>query len=245
MAADQEDAGDGRRARWEQHNLDRRQLIVEAAIAVIEEQPPGAEFHIRQIAERAQVPRAAIYRHFVDRADLDREVRLQVLGGLRDRLFAEFVLEGSINEVIGRIVRSYVEWADAHPALHRLGDSASYDGEQPGPLHETLQQIASQVHELIALATTVLQISLTDEDDESLDLLIFGLVSEMMGIVRHWLWRPVRAPGSDTLAELMTGLVWSQFDTLARERGLVLDPDARIEDLVAAALAQSSTGAGG
>lgn len=169
-------------------------------------------------------------------------MRLQVLGSVRDRLFAEFVLEGSINDVIGRIVRSYVEWADTHPALHRLSDSASYLGEQPGPLHETLQQIASQVHELVDLATSVLQITLSDEDAESLDLLIFGLVSEMMGIVRHWLWRPVRAPRTERLAQLMTGLVWSQFDTLARERGLTLDPDARIEDLVAAALAQPPTG---
>jgi AcrR family transcriptional regulator len=236
VTRDEEAPGDGRRARWEQHNLERRRLILEAAVTVIEAQAPGAEFHVHQIATQAQVPRAAVYRHFADRADLDRAVREFVLASLKERLFAQFTLEGSIHDIIHRIIGSYVDWATAHPALHRLGDSATFDGEQPGPLHETLEQIAEQVHGLIDLATAVLQVELDDQDWGALDLLVFGLVAEMMGIVRHWLWRPGRAPEAGALVAIMSDLVWSQFDALARARGLVVDPSAPIDQLVAGAL---------
>jgi len=232
---DEEDRGDGRRARWEQHNQDRRQLILRAAVGVVESQPPGADFHVHQIAERAGLPRAAVYRHFADRADLDRAIREHVLGQVKERLFAAFRLEGSIDETIGRIMSAYVDWAAAHPALHRLGDTATGSGDQPGPLHETLQQIAAQVLELINLATTAFRFELSERDTEAMDLFVFGIVAEMMGIVRHWLWRPTRVPDAPTLARLMSGLVWSQLDGLARDRGLVLDPSAPLDRLVAGA----------
>lgn len=204
-------------------------------MGVVESQPPGADFHVHQIAERAGLPRAAVYRHFADRADLDRALREHVLAQVKERLFAALRLEGSIDEIIGRILTAYVDWAADHPALHRLSDTASVAGEQPGPLHETLQQIAAQVHEFINLATSLLQFELTERDTEAMDLFVFGIVSEMMGIVRHWLWRPTRVPDAATLAKLMSGLVWSQLDGLARDRGLVLDPSAPLDRLVAGA----------
>jgi len=58
----------------------------------------------------------------------------------------------------------------------------------------------------------------------------------MMGIVRHWLWRPGRAPEAGALVAIMSDLVWSQFDALARARGLVVDPSTPIDQLVAGAL---------
>jgi len=69
---------DGRSLRWAKHNRQRREAIIDAAITVIEEQRPGAEVHVAQIAQRAAMGRPAVYRHFADRAELDRAVRQRI-----------------------------------------------------------------------------------------------------------------------------------------------------------------------
>ena len=69
---------DGRQARWERHNQQRRRQIIDAAIEVIEEAGPGGELHVQQIATRAGVNRTVVYRYFEDRADLDRPDPIEV-----------------------------------------------------------------------------------------------------------------------------------------------------------------------
>ena len=63
---------DGRQLRWDSHNQARRQHILDAAIDVLADSEPGAEVHVQQIADRAGLSRTVVYRHFADRADLDK-----------------------------------------------------------------------------------------------------------------------------------------------------------------------------
>ena len=72
---------DGRQARWDKHNQERRQVILDAAIAVVEAGEPGAEFHVQQIADRAGLSRTVVYRHFADRADLDQAIQAEMSRG--------------------------------------------------------------------------------------------------------------------------------------------------------------------
>ncbi len=43
---------DGRRRRWQEHNQVRRQVIIDAAIAVLERQTPGEEVQVQAVATR-------------------------------------------------------------------------------------------------------------------------------------------------------------------------------------------------
>ena len=106
---------DGRQARWDKHNQERRQVILDAAIAVIETAEPGAEFHVHQIAEQAGLNRSVVYRHFADRADLDHAILVEIVEGVMDRLLPALTLDGTVREIIHRIVFAYVDWAAAHP----------------------------------------------------------------------------------------------------------------------------------
>jgi len=108
-------APDGRDERWAAHREERREKILDAAIAVIEQTPEGEEIHVRQIAQEAGLGRAVLYRHFADKADLDRAVQRRILEMLVDTLTPEFELSGSIEQIISRIVHAYVAWADARP----------------------------------------------------------------------------------------------------------------------------------
>lgn len=227
------DRVDGRNLRWDRHRAERRTHILQAAVAVIEECPPGTEVNVRQIAERAGVGRPVIYRHFADRADLDRAIQGHVLTRLRDELVPAVELSGSVDEIIRRIVSRYVGWAAAHPSLHELGLREPAD-LRASELYRVVKPLADMLAGLFTVGAELLDVELSEDDAAALDLLVFGLVGEVFGAVRLWLGRPTREPAPDVLAELLAQTIWFQVDGHARLRGLELDPTVPVEELFAA-----------
>lgn len=225
---------DGRQARWEQHNLERRRVILTAAIEVIEETAPGHEVNVAAIAERAGVGRTVIYRHFTDRSELDREIRVAILDDVWARLLPALSLEGSILQIIERVVAAYVGWAAEHPALHRVAGAAEADDDNP--LEQGLSMIAGRVAELIETAVDLLRLDLTGEQRAALDPLAHGLVGAVFGAVRRWLSRPVREPSAEVLVQLTTASVWYLLHGHARALGVDLKAGQPIEELLASAL---------
>ena len=73
---------DGRRLRWLEHNQARRQVIIAAAVRVLERSAPGDEIQVQQIADEAGLARTVIYRHFQDRVDLDLAAQRQACADL-------------------------------------------------------------------------------------------------------------------------------------------------------------------
>ena len=129
---------DGRQSRWDRHNEERRVAILEAAIVAIEEAPVGGEVSVADIAARAGLSRTVLYRHFDDRADLDLAIRGRIFEHLQEVLLPRVTLDGTPLEIIRRIVGGYVDWASAHPALHRVVQ------QQPlGQMHAGMLRIAA------------------------------------------------------------------------------------------------------
>ena len=221
---------DGRQARWQRHNDERRRHILDAAIAVIEEADPGEEVHLRQIAERAGLNRSVVYRHFADRADLDRAVQTRIIEQLWEQLLPAMTLEGTVPQIIERIVGGYVGWAVAHPALHRVAEhDASPDHD--GPLEQGLEQITRQVVETVALALAVLGAEVDERRRSELELLGDGVVGSVFFAVRRWLTRPEGRPTADRLVELLSESVWLVVDGHARGFGVTIDRDRPLDEL--------------
>lgn len=227
---------DGRQLRWDRHNAERRRAVLDAAVAVIETQPPGAEVHVRQIAEQAGIGRSVLYRHFADRADLDRAVQGHVLGQLRDVLLPEVSLSGSIEQIILRIVTAYIDWAAAHPALHRLAERETGAPAGVGELEIAVKAVVDEVVGVITMGAMLVGVALSDDDTAALEPLIFGLVGMAFGTVRRWLWRSEREPAPEALAQIVARTVWYAIDGHARQRGVELDPTAPLDDLINAAI---------
>ena len=223
-------APDGRQARWAKHNEERRQVIIDAALAVVEAGEPGAEFHVQQIAEQAGLSRSVVYRHFTDRADLDHAIQVQVLEDLTDHLLPAVNLEGTINEVIRRIVTTYVRWAVEHPALHRLVEHAQSGA---GSVDSGINRVATVLVEVLQTVVDLLGVDLDEDDAAALDPLAFGLVGAVFGAVRRWVGRRARRPDADQLAELLSQSVWHILAGHADRLGLHLDPDVPLEELLA------------
>ena len=226
---------DGRQARWDRHNAERRRDIISAALTVIEAGEPGAEVQVQQIAQQAGLSRTVVYRHFSDRADLDRAVQAAIIEQLWDELLPSVRLDGTVPQVIERIVSTYVGWAVAHPALHRMADHETGDGS--GPLEEGLELIAGQVTEILLAGLATFGVALTEEDVAGLDPLVYGIVGAVFTAVRRWLGRPGQELSAHGLIELVSTSVWFVVDGHARRLGAVIDPELPVEALIADALA--------
>lgn len=235
-------ARDGRQARWDRHKEERRRQIIDAAIAVVEESGPGAEVHVQQIAERAGLSRTVVYRHFEDRADLDRAVQATILDGFWAELLPQITLDGTVPQIIERVVGTYVRWAVAHPALHRLADhditapAAATDATR-GPLEQGLERLAGQITQVVHLGAVALGGELSDEDRAALDPLAYGIVGGVFSSVRRWLTHPDPALTPETVIALVSQTVWFGIDGHARRFGVVIDPDRAVEQIAGDVLA--------
>ena len=194
--------------------------------AFIEAQPPGAEFHVQQIAEQAGLNRTVVYRHFTDRADLDVAIRAHVIAQLQAELTPTVSLEGTVNEIILRIISTYVDWTVSHPALHYFAVQESY-----GPFQQGIDQVAEMLSDLLALVVTLLGAELDDNEKALVDPLAHGLVGAVFGAVRRWMVREVREPSAARMAELLTISVYDLLEGHARRLGVALDPDLQLSEV--------------
>ncbi|MEI7056962.1 TetR/AcrR family transcriptional regulator [Nocardioides sp. CCNWLW239] len=229
MAAEKRD---GRQMRWSKHNEQRRQQIIDAAIAVIESGEPGADVQVQQIAVHAGLSRTVIYRHFEDRADLDRAVQQAILDGLWSDLMPEITLDGTVPEIIERVIGTYVRWAQEHPALHLAADH-DIDAGEVGPFQQGMEQLAGRISTIVGTAVIALGGNPTEEEAEALDPLIYGLVGAVFGAVRRWLTRTGERLPAETLERLTAQSIWFVIDGHARGFGIELDPALPLDELLA------------
>jgi len=227
---------DGRQRRWDQHKAERRRVVLEAALLAIEDAGRGEAVHVQQIAERAGLSRTVLYRHFTDRADLDRAIQTEIL----DRVWGEIIpilsLNGTPVQVIRRIVAAYVGWAAAHPALHRFAE-LDVPGDGPSPLGRMVGQIANQIEVLITLGAELLEVPIDDDLRAALDPLVFGLVGAGMSAVRRWVSRPERVPEPDVFIDLVAQSIWLQIAGMAAARGAIIEPDVPLQEVFGGELA--------
>lgn len=225
------DRTDGRQARWRQHNEDRRRRIVEAAIAEIAAAEPGADVHVQTIAERADLSRSVVYRHFNDRVDLDAAVQEAILEGLWADLLPAVSLEGTIPQIIERIISIYVGWAAGNPSLHAFAQT-DLPGQGISPLEKGIVRIGDQVTGLIDTAIDLLDLKVDVRVRASLDPLVFGLVGMVFSAVRRWLAKPTPALTAPVLVTVLSDSVWAMFVDHASVYGVPLDPEQSVEELL-------------
>jgi len=233
-----EGSPDGRQTRWDEHKAARRLQILDAAVRIIDREPPGTEIHVRQIAEECGIGRPVVYRHFEDRDELERAVRGHVLAQVRELLVPQVRLDGSIEQIIERIVSTYVDWAATHPALHRFAERDVAAGVGADDFEATIKALVDEVVTIIVLAAAVVGVELSEDDQASLEPLIFGVVGMAFATVRTWLGRDDREPSATALSGMLAKTIWWAIWGLAHDRGVDLDPDVPLEDMIASVVSE-------
>ncbi len=229
-AEDSPEVQDGRRRRWREHNQVRRQVIIDAAIAVLERQAPGEDVQVQAVADEANMSRTVIYRHFEDRADLDRAVQREICDAVGDQLLPALSHDGTPDQIIHRIVEGFVGWATEHPTLYWFAER-DLSGWGPSPLGHAVAQVAAGIEEIMAVVVEAMGVELSDDDRAALDPWVFGMIGAVFAAVRRWLGRRPLTPDPAVFIEVLAQSIWVQIDGIARTRGLNL-PDLPVSALL-------------
>lgn len=227
---------DGRQVRWQAHNEQRRQAIVDAAIRVLERQSPGDEVQVQAVADEAGLSRTVIYRHFEDRSDLDKAVQRVICDRIGDELLTALAIDGTPDRIIYNTVRAFVVWAEAHPALLWFADRDLVNWG-PSPIAEAMGQIAAGIEDIMSTVVAALGADLDPNDVAGLEPWVFAMIGGVFAGVRRWLEREERLPATDDFIAVLGEVLWLQINGMALSRGISLP------DLPVAALLQPLSGA--
>jgi AcrR family transcriptional regulator len=190
----------GRAARWAAHRKQRRAELVEAAVQAVREH--GAGVSVALIAAQAGVTKPVLYRHFVDRADLQQAVSERAAQLLLGRLLPELTAERAPTERIGAIVESFLAAAEEEPELWR------FVVHNPGGNQAASDVVAHN----IALIAGLLTSGLVDElrargmDAGGAEAWAYGLAGMVYTAGDWWLQR--RTMSRAALTDYLTSLIW-------------------------------------
>ncbi|WP_199547866.1 TetR/AcrR family transcriptional regulator [Streptomyces sp. N35] len=215
---------DGRSTRWSEHKAQRRVELVDAAVALIEEE--GTAFRVQRLAERVGLPRSVLYRHFKDRATLDELIRRRVVESFMRRMEPTLSFEGTVEESVQRVVGAHLDWVVEHPRLYAymgVGEHAMGDGS------------------LVADAKSAIALMLADRFRDILRALglqeapirsvAVGIVGFVDTAVNQWVHDPGREQSEEELRAMLCRSVWAVLDATLRDLGVELSPRQKVSEL--------------
>lgn len=218
---------DGRATRWDDHKAERRELILAAAVDLVDESGHGVS--VRDIAHAAGVPRSVVYRIFRDRDDLEAQVRAEIFQQLAAVALPQPDPSASILSAVTDAVTTYVEWVAAHPMLHQfLGTGAITRAEDDTqPATGSRSAVAQHVNQLVRRAGRRAGV-----DPGASGPIAYGVVGLVDGAVNHWAHSGRDRIEVGALAHLVVRSIWAVLESQASTFGVTLTPDTRISDLL-------------
>ncbi|NYI44365.1 AcrR family transcriptional regulator [Nocardioides aromaticivorans] len=231
MGTAKRDNTDGRKRRWQEHNAARRQAVIDAAIVVLNRDlAPGDEISVQQIADEASVHRTVLYRYFEDRVDLDLAIQREICLRAGEVLLSTITLEGTIQEIVHRVIGAYVDWGTENIALMRFAER-QVNGTTERPLDDAIGQFAEQIEILIGGILALLDADVSEDDRDALTPWVFLLVGGVMAAVRNWSSREELRPAAPAFTDLLAEVTWLQIEGLVSSRNIEV-PDVPVEQLL-------------
>lgn len=212
----------GRAGRWAGHREQRRAELVESAIEAIRER--GAGVSVAGIAAAAGVTKPVLYRHFTDRADLQRAVSERAAKMLLDRLLPELDSRHDPIERIQAIVDAFLAAVEDEPELWR------FVVHNPGGEHEAAADVVAHNLALIAgmiSARLVEELRARQRDAGGAEVWAYGIAGMVYTAGDWWLQRRTmtRAALTDYLTELIWGGLSGVLGLAARAETRAADTD--------------------
>ncbi len=209
----------------EPDELARREQILDAARAVIEEYGPDAL--TGQIAKRAGLARPNVYRHFSSKYELDLAVARRVYQELRHEMRGRLGVCGTPREVIRAPIAVQVDWADRHPNLYRFlvsrgNERISPQGKPPA------RDFAAEL--VVTGASYFPGFAANPEAAADLVIAVGGLIDASI-----LAWLRQRTHTQEDLVDRLTTQAWLIIDHHLREVGICLDPAQAVHPFGSAA----------
>ncbi|GAB2976712.1 TetR/AcrR family transcriptional regulator [Nocardioides montaniterrae] len=218
-----------RAARWDAHNATRHDLIVEAAIAAIQDAPEGVEPKVQEIADRAGLVRTVVYRHFNGREELNRTVQRRLVEQMYDAITAGLNLEGTIPDIIERGVAAYVGWVADNPKLYLAATRDLGDGDI-SEAAKGIDLLASRVMAVIRFAAGLLASEVVI-DPQLLEPMVYGVIAQARGMVEHWARTPDGVLSQKVVVATLSRSIWFQIQGFAGDLGIPLAEHTELREL--------------
>jgi AcrR family transcriptional regulator len=200
----------------ESHRAPRREQIVVAAAAAIEEY--GAGVGTAQIAERAGVARPHVYRHFDSKDDLEGEVLRFAATQLIEAVRPAMRRSGTAPVIIEGVIAAAVGWAEEHPNLYRFMAAR----QQTKATHRARLGRTRFLGEVVAAASAYLR-----TPDVEVDL-PDGVMAGLMGMVDAGIiwWLDHHDESQPEVVTRVAHQVWLVLRDLAQNVGLAIDDES-------------------
>lgn len=205
---------------------------------LLEENEPGADISIQQIAERAGLARSVVYRQFDNREDLDARIRAYIMDTSFEEFESVMVLdpEKTGEETLLGILRTVVEWAAEHPNLYRFEQGGRLHGYSAPDSGLTVgrQRLAEALWERFTAVSTILGV-----DSEPFRPLSYGIIGLVEGVINQYVIVPrdSASRGTEEIARLLATSVWHLFDGFATDLGYDFDRSATTATMMSELLA--------
>lgn len=183
----------------------------------IREHGPGVS--IAQIAGAAGITKPVLYRHFEDRADLQRAVGETAAQILMGRIWPTLEIEAEPVELVAAVIDAFLAAIEEEPQLWRF---VVHNPAEPTPGAEIVEDIRGQIAALLA---TVIGERLRDEgrDSGGAEAWAYGLVGMVQSAGDWWLDR--RTMSRDALTNYLTTLIWGGIASVAGIDGPTANAD--------------------
>ncbi|MUM18450.1 TetR/AcrR family transcriptional regulator [Mycobacterium sp. CBMA271] len=220
----------GHEARWERHNSARQIRIVESAVALLDETPPGTEIPVQLIAKRAGLAKSVVYRQFEGREDLDRRIRSYLMEDFDTTISSQLdVTRGSINDIAARTIRAVLDWMTDYPHRYKFMGSGTTDEDPAVDAVSTVKvRMEQRVRGVLIPITELLGI-----DYSPFESVTYAVVTMVEGTLSRWLrdTEPVRS--RTEIVDDLANYVWYVLDGAARSLGVSLDPQTELMAAIA------------
>lgn len=225
----------GQAARWAGQRERRQAEFVDSALRVIAERGPTAS--LEDFAAEAGVARTRVYRHFHDRADLERAISARVAGMIVTELEPLWRPEGSARQMIRGAIGAHVGWLAENRNLYRYlrrhsrpdDDDRALDGYAG-----VRRAIADQLTKLFGA-----YLSLVGIEDHTTETLAYAVVGMVESVTERWTEAGPEAGGgedggdrSEELVEQLSTWTWALMSSALASVGIELDPDLPLPPLL-------------
>jgi AcrR family transcriptional regulator len=191
---------DGRKRRWHQHKVERRNELVDGTLEAIRTR--GRDVSMDEIAAEIGVSKTVLYRYFVDKNDLTTAVMMRFAQTtLIPNMAAALSAKSDGFELTREIIRVYVETVAAEPEIYPFVFANSSAGKQK-VVADSERIIAGML--AVVLRRRMHEAGMDTKGVEPWAYLIVGGVQ----LATHS-WMSHRRMSSDDLIDYLTMLSWS------------------------------------
>lgn len=201
---------DGRKRRWQQHKIDRREELVDGTLAAIRKR--GGDVGMDEIAAEIGVSKTVLYRYFSDKQDLTRATMERFIETtLMPRIYEAISDDLDEYQLVRNTLAAYVHTVDADTDVYRfiMGNGSSTDTSTLADFEKLFAQVVAAVITDKAFDRNV--------QTEGAMLWAYVLVGGVQ-LATDW-WITNRTMSSEEMLDYLTMMAWSAIEGMVRAGG--------------------------